>query len=70
MDICFKALQQETTGRMVADAAQPAARTSSSIRAATGLAYALGDFVWPGTWFLMSAARRAGREAEVFDVAA
>lgn len=70
MDICFKALQQETTGGMVAAAATPASHTSSSLRIATGLAYALGDFAWPGTWFLMSAARRAGRDAEVLDVAA
>ena len=70
MDICFDALRGETTGRLVAGATQPAAPVSGSLRIATGLAYALGDFVWPATWFLMTAARRAGRDVELVDVAA
>ena len=70
MDICFDALRGETTGRLVADATQPPTSASSSLRIATGIAYALGDFVWPGTWFLMTAARRAGRDVELVDVAA
>lgn len=70
MDICFQALQGETTGRMVSDAARPAPRTSSALRPATGVVLALGDLVWPGAWFLMGAARRAGRREETLDVAA
>lgn len=74
MDICSKAFQGEITGRLVADAAAPGTQASSALRAATGLAYALGDFVWPGTWFLMSAARRTGQTTghteETLDVAA
>lgn len=70
MDICFDALGGETTGRLAADATQPALPASGSLRIATGLAYALGDFVWPATWFLMTPARRAGRAVELVDVAA
>ena len=70
MDICFNAFRGETTGRMVSDGVEPAARTSAALSAATGLAYALGDFCWPGTWFFMTVARRVRLAAEVHDVAA
>ena len=70
MDNRIYALKREETGRPVADATQQVAPASSSLRIATGLAYALGDFVWPGTWFLMTAARRAGRDVELVDAAA
>ena len=70
MDTCFDALTAETRGRLAAGATKPTQPASSSLRIATGLAYALGDFVWPATWFLMTSARRAGRDVELVDVAA
>ena len=71
MDICFKALQGEKTGRLVEDATaarQRKARSASSALASTPLPY--GDITGLSTWFLFSIRSRSAATREEFDVAA
>ena len=71
MDICFKALHGEKTGRMVEDvtAARPKlARSASSALASTPFPY--GDITGLTTWFLFSMRPRLAATREEIDVAA
>lgn len=71
MDICFKALQGETTRRMAEDAAaaRPAnVRGASRALASTPLAF--GDITGLSTWFLFSIGSRSAATRGDLDVAA
>jgi hypothetical protein len=85
MDICFQALQGETTGRLAADATRPAAgrartdaerrrreaaRTSSALHVAAAAPYLFGDITGLATWFCLALRPEGEGTKDGLDVAA